>query len=500
MEKMLIYNNERKYFDYELEDVIKLFFTQNEIKKSNEPWNERSGAFLLCSMSCEDGNDYFNISLKAKDFSEIINLPCTDIVNSTDKLKVKEFKRILKRKLFLLLTRYTGKVIPWGILTGIRPVKLVNEFIDRNMAKSEILSVLKEDYFVTENKSRLLYEVAANQRELFADSRNNSISLYIGIPFCPTRCLYCSFSSSTIAQYKKMVDVYVDTLLKEIKHTALLMKSKGLVAESIYIGGGTPTSLNERQLSRLLNGIEECIDMTYLREYTLEAGRPDTITVAKLKVIKNSRVSRISINPQTMNEKTLVKIGRLHKPEDVVKAFYAARDMGFDNINMDLICGLPGENVRMFDDTLRKIKQLNPDSLTVHTMAIKRASQLTREMENYSLETQYVDSASMVDMARICAKEMDLAPYYLYRQKNILGNLENVGYSRKGLECLYNIQIMEERQTILACGAGAVTKVIFPMNRIERSFNVKSVEEYIGRIDEMLARKANILIEENNRY
>ena len=201
-----------------------------------------------------------------------------------------------------------------------------------------------------------------------------------------------------------------------------------------------------------------------------------------------------------MNEKTLVKIGRLHKPEDVVKAFYAARDLGFNNINMDLICGLPGEDVKMFDETLRKIKELNPDSLTVHTMALKRASQLTKEMEKYSLETQYVDSAVMVDMARHCAKEMGLNPYYLYRQKNILGNLENVGYSRTGMECLYNIQIMEERQTILACGAGAVTKVIFPMNRLERSFNVKSVEEYISRIEEMLERKANILMEENNKY
>ncbi|AEY66467.1 coproporphyrinogen dehydrogenase HemZ [Clostridium sp. BNL1100] len=497
---MLIYNNKTKYFDYELEDVIKLFFTQNEIKKADEPWDECSGAFLFCFMSYEDGNDFFNISLKDKEFSEIISLPCTGIIDSPDKLKVKEFKRILKRKMFLLLTQYTGKVIPWGILTGIRPVKLVNELIDLKMAKSDILSVLHKDYFVTENKSRLLYEVAVNQRELFTESKGNSVSLYMGIPFCPTRCLYCSFSSSTIAQYKKMVDVYVDTLLKEIRHTAQLMRAKGLVVESMYIGGGTPTSLNERQLSRLLSGVEECIDMTYLREYTLEAGRPDTITIEKLKVIKNSRVSRISINPQTMNEKTLVRIGRLHKPEDVAKAFYAARDMGFDNINMDLICGLPGEDVQMFDETLSKIKKLNPDSLTVHTMAIKRASQLTREMDNYSLETQYVDSAVMVDMARACAIEMGLNPYYLYRQKNILGNLENVGYSRPHMECLYNIQIMEERQTILACGAGAVTKVIFPMNRIERSFNVKSVEEYIGRIDEMLERKANILMEENNKY
>ncbi|HEX2925344.1 MAG TPA: coproporphyrinogen dehydrogenase HemZ [Ruminiclostridium sp.] len=495
---MLIYNNETKFFDYELEDVIKLFFNQDEIIKSDEPWNECSGAFLFCFRTSEIGKDEFNISLKDKDFSELVTLPCTSVIGSTDKLKVKEFKRSLKRKLFLLLTQYTGKIIPWGILTGIRPAKLVNEFIDRGMGGEEILSSLQRDYFVTEDKSNLLCEVAVNQRKLFAGSRQNSVSVYIGIPFCPTRCLYCSFSSSTISQYKKMVDIYVDTLLREIRHTALLMKIKGMSAESIYIGGGTPTSLNEQQLNRLLNGIEESIDMTNLREYTLEAGRPDTITEEKLKVIKNSRVSRISINPQTMNAKTLEKIGRIHSPEDVEKAFYTARDMGFDNINMDLICGLPGEDIPMFAETLGRIKQLSPDNLTVHTMALKRASRLTKEIEEYSLERQYTDSAGMVEMARTCAREMGLTPYYLYRQKNILGNLENVGYSRKGLECLYNIQIMEERQTILACGAGAVTKVVFPNNRIERSFNVKSVEEYIGRIDEMLQRKADILEVANN--
>jgi oxygen-independent coproporphyrinogen-3 oxidase len=327
---------------------------------------------------------------------------------------------------------------------------------------------------------------------MFLDSKNNSISLYIGIPFFPTRCLYCSFSSSTIGQYKKVVDLYVETLLKEIKHTGALIKDSNFYIESIYIGGGTPTSLKANQLSRLLEGIEEYLDLADLKEYTVEAGRPDTIDVDKLKAIKGSLVSRISINPQTMNSVTLEKIGRKHSPEDIVKAFYMARDLGFDNINMDIICGLPGEDVAMFKETLEKIKPMEPDSLTVHTMSIKRASRLTEEKENYNLETQYRQVSEMVDMAGEYAKKMGLAPYYLYRQKNILGNLENVGYSRKNKECLYNIQIMEERQSVFACGAGAASKFVFPHNRIERAFNVKTVEQYIGRIDEMIERKAKL--------
>jgi len=290
-----------------------------------------------------------------------------------------------------------------------------------------------------------------------------------------------------------MIDTYVDTLLKEIQQTAKLIKTNNFEVESIYIGGGTPTSLNVHQLSRLLEGIETYFDFNHLKEYTLEAGRPDTIDVEKLIVIKKSRVTRISINPQTMNAITLEKIGRKHSTEDVEKAFYMARDMGFDNINMDLICGLPGEDVGMFRNTLEKISPMKPDSLTVHTMSIKRASRLTEERENYCLEAEYQHVSEMVDMAGEYASKMGLNPYYLYRQKNILGNLENVGYSQKQKECLYNIQIMEERQTIIACGAGAVSKVIFQHNRIERAFNVKTVEEYISRIDEMIERKIKLV-------
>jgi len=495
-EKMILFKNECNCFNYEIEDVIKLFFLPDEIKKTDEPWDKCSEAFILCFREVSEGQESLKIHIKDKEFDRIASISCNGIWNSDDKQKVKNFKRSIKRLLFRILRDYTGKTIPWGILTGIRPTKLVNEFIDKNSNREEIISILKKGYFVTDNKASLLYEVAENQRDMFLNSNKNSISIYIGIPFCPTRCLYCSFSSSTIGQYKKVIDSYVDTLLKEIKYTAKLIKDNNFEIESIYIGGGTPTSLKAHQLARLLEGIEEYLDFGKLKEYTIEAGRPDTIDAEKLKVIKNSRVSRISINPQTMNAVTLDKIGRKHSPEDIEKAFYMARDMGFDNINMDLICGLPGENVGMFKNTLEKIKLMKPDSLTVHTMAIKRASRLTAEKENYHLETQYRQVSEMVDMAREYASEMGLAPYYLYRQKNILGNLENVGYSEKNKECLYNIQIMEERQSIIACGAGAATKFVFPHGRIERAFNVKSVEEYMLRIDEMLERKIKL----SNQY
>lgn len=485
---MLYYKNACSSLDYEFEDVIKLFFSKDELIKTDSHRDADSGAFLFCCFSRSAGQ-VLCISLKLQDenFDEQVEIPVSESLSH--KLQLKALKKLFKRKLFLLLQKYTGKIIPWGILTGIRPAKLVNELLDEGTGEERILRILVENYYVTGNKARLLLATAVNQRELLMDSDTKSISLYIGIPFCPTRCLYCSFSSSTIGQYMKSVDRYLDALLKEIAHASVLIKSKGLKIESVYIGGGTPTSVSSAQLGRLLRGIEDILDLTCLKEYTLEAGRPDTIDAHKLSVIKNSRVSRISINPQSMNSSTLEIIGRNHTPADVEKAFYTARELGFDNINMDVICGLPGEDAGMFEATMYKISRLKPESLTVHTMAIKRASRLTMEIDNYSLQKEYQQVAGMVESAREFAAAMGLEPYYLYRQKNILGNLENVGYSKRGRESLYNIQIMEERQSIFACGAGAVSKFVFADNRIERSFNVKSVEEYLNRIDEMLLRK-----------
>lgn len=497
---MLYYRNECDNFDYEFEDVIKLFFLKEELIKIDGPWDQSSGAFLFCRTESDENGNSINIRLQGKELDERICITFPEEFSFGNKSELKSIKKIFKRKLFLLLQKYTGKVIPWGVMTGIRPTKLVNELLDEQAGRDRIISKLVNDYFVTENKAQLLYEVAVNQRELFKNTDSKSVSLYIGIPFCPTRCLYCSFSSSTIGQYKKVVDTYLDTLLREIGHTAGLIKENGFNIESIYIGGGTPTSISSMQLDRLLKGIEGILDLGSLKEYTLEAGRPDTIDAEKLKVIKGSRVTRISINPQSMNKSTLERIGRNHTPAEVERAFFMARELGFANINMDVICGLPGEDISMFKTTMDGIVQLNPESITVHTMALKRASRLSLELNNYNLHKEYQQVAEMVEAAREYACTMGMEPYYLYRQKNILGNLENVGYSKKGKESLYNIQIMEERQSIFACGVGAVTKIVFPENRIERSFNVKSVEEYIGRIDEMLARTRAVVNNCNTKY
>ena len=403
-------------FSYEIEDVVKLFFRQDEIFKLDEPLDNVSGALLLCrEIQCQ-GETNIEITLKAINYYKQIVINAY-LGNEEIHCAKRRVRRGLKRKLYLLLSEYTGKQLPWGVLTGIRPTKIVNEMLDHGKKRQEIIEELQKDYFVSDNKASLLYEVAVNQRKMFLNSDSNSISLYIGIPFCPTRCLYCSFSSSTLEQYKNKVDAYLDTLLYEMGQTAAMLYSRGLSIESIYIGGGTPTSLNANQLTRLLYGIEQHFDMEKIKEYTLEAGRPDTISLEKLNIIKNSRVNRISINPQTMNAETLDKIGRRHTPEDIKRVFALARQVGFDNINMDIICGLPGETISMFENTLKEISLLGPDSLTVHTMSIKRAARITEEKKLDLLQEQYSQVSQMVDMARQSAADMGLVPYYLQAEE-----------------------------------------------------------------------------------
>lgn len=492
---MIYLKNECSEYSYEIEDVIKLFFRQQQIIKIDEPLNNYSSeALILCTDFIDDmGNKNIKVNIKNDSKSKEICV-CSQQKESLEPHEAKsQVRKLLKRELYKLISDFFDRKLPWGVLTGIRPAKLVNEMLDNNFTHQQVIFELKDNYFVSNKKAQLLYEVAQNQRHLFEKTPGNAISLYIGIPFCPTRCLYCSFSSSTLGQYTKMVDLYVDTLIRELSFTASLLRDYNLIIESIYIGGGTPTSLNVMQLSRLLSSIEQLFDLSYIREYTLEAGRPDTIDEDKLKLIAASKVDRISINPQTMNNDTLRLIGRQHTAQDIISAYNLARKEGFSNINMDIISGLPGENVEMFLHTLKEIEKLKPDSLTVHTMSVKRASRLMEEQKLNMLDEQYNNVEDMVDLARQYAQNMELVPYYLYRQRNILGNQENIGYCRKGCESLYNIQIMEERQSIIACGAGGVSKVVFTDNRIERCFNVKSVEEYIARIEEMLTRKSQLI-------
>lgn len=378
---------------------------------------------------------------------------------------------------------------PWGKLTGIRPAKIATKLLDRGMNDEQVI-----DYFVTEcgtehDKAALALECAKALIPARKNMYENGVSLYIGIPFCPSRCLYCSFVTNGTKQAAKLMPDYVEALKKEIAYTADIVRRNKNVIETVYIGGGTPTSLSSELLDSMLSCLESEFDLCKVKEFTVEAGRPDTIDAQKLEALKAHGVDRISINPQSMNDETLRVIGRAHSAQDIRDAMALARDLGFDNINMDVIAGLPGESLEMFRYTLEEVEKLEPTDTTVHTMSVKRSSRLNEYLSDYDL-TDGATAAKMVDFARGFLADRGKRPYYMYRQKNQLGNLENVGYSKPGYESLYNLYIMEEIQTIISLGCGGVTKTVDrATDRIERIFNVKEPKDYILRLDEMLHRK-----------
>ncbi len=386
-----------------------------------------------------------------------------------------------------VMSQITGRDMPWGVLTGIRPTKVVHNYKKAKHSDSSINRKLIEDYCISREKVSLMMEIASKEEEILSQNKEDEISLYIGIPFCPTRCLYCSFTSYSLKDKGDQVDIYLDALIKEINYVSQNINDRPV--RSLYIGGGTPTSLNDAQLERLLVAVDKCFNIGDIGEYTIEAGRPDTLNRNKLKIMKRHKVDRLSINPQTMNQKTLDEVGRSHTVEDIINIFNIAREEGHNNINMDLIVGLPGEKVADVSKTMEEIRKLKPDSITVHTMAIKRASRLKEEIEEYDL-TKVADIQRMLEITARGAKEMGMEPYYMYRQKDTLGNFENVGYATLGKESIYNIQMIAEQETIIAMGAGAVTKAVSEDgNKIERIPNVKNLEQYIQRVDEMIERK-----------
>lgn len=411
------------------------------------------------------------------------------ISDSSDKKAVKE---VLKDCLYRLLRDMTGRELPWGMLTGVRPTKIAMKLLEEGRSRQEIKEHLTGHYLVSEGKAELAMKVADREKNLLERlDYENGYSLYVGIPFCPTTCLYCSFSSSPLAVWKNRVDDYLDALIREMKAVAPMLAGKK--PDSIYFGGGTPTTLEPAQLDRLLTALHENFPTGDALEFTVEAGRPDSITREKLLVLRKHQVGRISINPQTMKQETLDLIGRRHTVEQVVASYELARSCGFSNINMDLIVGLPGEDASDVEQTMRRIEEMAPDSLTVHSLAVKRAAAL-KIWKQKNVSYQMTNTDAIINMTADYAAKMGLEPYYLYRQKNMAGNFENVGYARPGMECLYNILIMEEKQTIVALGAGGSTKVVFPReNRIERVENVKDVKNYIERVDEMIERKRSLL-------
>lgn len=500
-------------FEYEIIDTAKLFFDNEHISCLYDcPDDISSLMYFLLETKNIDGSEELVVQFGCEGNVRSVSIPLT--LNGNGSLESvpgiypltreempaalqikKRAKWSVKGFVFDCLNQVTGKTVPWGMLTGIRPSKIVHELIENGCGKDKTINILNGFYKVSANKAELLWDIAVAERSVIERTPKNSIGLYIGIPFCPTRCLYCSFTSNPADKYGYLMGPYIEALKTEMQAADEIIREKGSLIQSIYIGGGTPTALSPELLKELLGMIRDSFDLSGLEEYTVEAGRPDTIDDEKLEIIKDSGAGRISINPQTMNDSTLKLIGRRHTPEDTADAFGRARKAGFDNINMDIIVGLPGETRGMFEETLKQIELLGPESLTVHTLAIKRASKLNEDKKSFEL-TGARGAEQMVEIGGDFARRMGMRPYYLYRQKNILGNLENIGYCKPGYECIYNIQIMEERQTIIALGPGGVTKAFFPEeNRIERAFNVKNIEEYIGRINEMIERKRKLIFQ-----
>ena len=484
-------------YEQELRPLLRAFlpnaeFDVNHYEAEEEPMRdlcrEEPKALLSAnaaydwSFACILMEEWFRIRVYRK--GELVGTADADGVDP----ERKAYRNRVAREIYRILSKETGQTLPWGILTGVRPTKLVYEGLEAGEARESIEERLRNEYLVSDEKIATSFTVATRERDILTGMNyRDGYSIYIGIPFCPTTCHYCSFTSYPLAKYGGLTDAYLTALTKELQYLGGCLPQKKL--QTVYIGGGTPTALSAEQLERLLQTVRDTLPMEHCIEYTVEAGRPDSITARKLQVLKEYGVTRISINPQTMQQRTLDLIGRRHTVAQIVEAMHMAREAGHDNINMDIIIGLTGEGPEDVADTLSQIAELSPDSLTVHTLARKRAARLTTQKELYEGLEAHGVKEMLAESIAFC-KEHDYLPYYLYRQKNMAENLENVGYARFGREGIYNILIMEEKQTILAAGAGAMSKFVFPAeDRIERVENVKSLTDYIERIDEMIERK-----------
>ena len=460
-------------FEQDIRELLMAFYPEEKYIYTNED--------VFLSLFLSKKSIEYHIKIKSED----------NVLEFSSPLRETKFdtKNDLKRNIYINLLKLGNKELPWGTLTGIRPTKIVMEMLENDMSLEDIKKHLKEVYLVSDKRIKLCTDTAKNEFNILKKiDYKNGYSLYIGIPFCPTRCLYCSFTSYSIAQWKKDTDTYVEALCKELLAVSKMYKGKKL--QTIYMGGGTPTSLEGYQLSKILNVVKKNFDLSNLLELTVEAGRPDSITREKLEALKEVGVDRISINPQTMQQKTLDLIGRHHTIEDIFESYKLAREVGFENINMDFIIGLNGETLEDVIDSFTKVKSFAPESITIHSLALKRAARLNTENKREIMDNDLI--LSMINTATDTCADLGLEPYYLYRQKNMAGNLENIGFSKAGKECLYNILIMEEKQTIIACGAGTSSKIVFGDGRIERIENVKDPKLYIERLDEMIMRKESM--------
>lgn len=488
---MTIFFSGHKY-KYELEGICKLFFP---LKRFNHCFDK---------IELVDDEDYVITRLKKQHETTLlwvrvkvgntIKNAHTKVYNDIENYK-NESERLLCILLYTVLKDITSINPSWGILTGVRPVSILQKQRKLGKTDKEITSYFKDKYLVSDNKLDLAFKTANTQAKLLKNTIENSYSLYISIPFCVSRCTYCSFVSHAIDRPKATdkIDEYIDLLCVELKETAILAKKLNLTLDTIYMGGGTPTALSAHNLKRVTDAISLYFDVPSAREYTIEAGRADTITKEKLEVIKNCGAKRISVNPQTFNDDVLKKVGRKHTAKQAEDCYYLAKEVGFECVNMDFIAGLPSDTFESFKSTIDKAIELSPTNITVHTLSIKRSADLftAKGIEEYAKSNI---TSKMTEYAKEKLINAGYMPYYLYRQKNTIGNLENVGYAKPGYESLYNVYIMDEMQTILACGAGGVTKLVssgeIPIKRI---FNYKYHFEYITHFDTILQRKEGVI-------
>lgn len=465
-------------FHFELENLTRLFFPNEKITVIRD-FSEPQPPYIYTEVS-----DKITISVNIGSFNKS--------ETAVKKLTDDDNELVSAQLLYKLLCDFTGLTQPWGILTGVRPVKLLRRLAEES-SEEQAVKKFENDFFVSNEKIALSRETEHNERKILELSKPESFSLYVGIPFCPSRCSYCSFVMASIERAEKLIEPYTKLLCEEIKQTAEIANKLGLRLETVYFGGGTPTTLSAEQLDTVLGTVNNSFDMSTCREFTVEAGRPDTIDIAKLFALKENKVDRISINPQTVNDEVLKTIGRKHTAQQFFDAFELARKCGFDNINTDLIAGLPTDTPESFKNSLDSIVRLNAECITVHTLCMKRASRLTTEGVTLDLQ-QARDAREMLAYTQNILGQNEYIPYYMYRQSRMVGNLENVGWSKRGFESLYNVYVMDETHTILACGSGGVTKLKHNNpDYLERIFNFKYPYEYIDRFDELIQRKSGIM-------
>ena len=467
---------------YPVEQLQMQLFGDRPTQFVETPFSGEDGAVS----SLHDGKIYrtatAKITLDGKTATAARRIPLT-------KADVRLTRRILQQSYYLAAVQLLPEAPPWGALSGVRPTKLATKVLLEGGREQDADRMLRDVYFVTPERRRLCLDASRHTLEAAQLLAPDDLSLYIGIPFCPTRCAYCSFVSESVERFGEFLPPFLDCLIREIEYTGALLKRSGWHIRSLYIGGGTPTTLSTPQMTRLLDAIGTHFDLSRSLEFTVEGGRPDTLDLAKLRAIRAGGATRISINPQTMSDSVLRAIGRRHTAAETVEAFRMAREAGFDDINMDLIAGLPGDTPASFSETVRQVLALEPSNVTVHTLALKKGADLFQR--RVTLPTRE-DVAQMLDASGRQLRAAALEPYYLYRQKYMSGSFENVGWCRAGYTGYYNIYMMEELHSILSLGGGGMNKINLPAGALERFHNPKYPQDYIQRIDTVLRQKDEI--------